>query len=199
MKLFFVTLFAVTVSLFVFSCGGDSSENDNENVTDSFESSDDENAIDQESQDENQNDDQGEIWSDPDTGYKWSPVSKENLNWESAKEYCLNLSTEGLSWKLPSISELRTLVRNCPNSETGGACGITDSCAGSSECLGVDVCEGCSETEGEKSKTGDMGWFWSSSEDADITAYGWLIDFSYANISYSAKTMKYQIRCVSTE
>ncbi|HQO91595.1 MAG TPA: hypothetical protein PLX56_04615, partial [bacterium] len=86
MKLFFVTLFAVTVSLFVFSCGGDSSENDNENATDSFESSDDENAIDQESQDENQNDDQGEIWSDPDTGHKWSPVSKENLNWESAKE-----------------------------------------------------------------------------------------------------------------
>lgn len=57
-------------------------------------------------------------------GYRHAWVS-----WQVAKEYCGNLTWAGRSgWRLPSIDELRSLVRECPATMPGGACKVSESC-----------------------------------------------------------------------
>lgn len=51
--------------------------------------------------------------TDRTTGYMWSQVSSEKMNWRSANRYCENLDEGGFSdWQLPSVSALETLIRN---------------------------------------------------------------------------------------
>ena len=56
------------------------------------------------------------IWNDLSTGYGWSSKADTNRwTYYGAIDYCRNLSAGGVSnWRLPTISELRTLVRNHP-------------------------------------------------------------------------------------
>ncbi len=102
------------------------------------------------------NGDSGEVfWTDPDTGYKWSGISSDKFEQEEARLYCLNLGKDETSgWRLPTIDELRTLIINCPSTETDGECGVTDNCM-ESECYN-SFCEGCKfSEEGIYSKMGD--------------------------------------------
>ncbi|MBQ3369292.1 DUF1566 domain-containing protein [bacterium] len=127
-------------------------------------------------------------------GKTWSfPTS---ASWSGAKTHCDNLTLCGYSdWRLPSISELRTLIQNCPATVTGGSCGVTDSCLSSSECKN-DACSGCS-IDSKYSKLGDRGIFWSSSVLSDNSGYAWYVDFHYGSVGYSVKTSPYgYVRCV---
>ncbi|HDT11782.1 MAG TPA: PEGA domain-containing protein [bacterium] len=57
------------------------------------------------------------------SGLKWSKKAPSRMNWSDAMKYCENLKEDGHSaWRLPTISELRTLIKNCPATQTGGAC-----------------------------------------------------------------------------
>ncbi|MCP4707183.1 MAG: DUF1566 domain-containing protein, partial [Planctomycetes bacterium] len=54
-------------------------------------------------------------WVDPSTDFMWQvdPASKEMV-WEKADAYCDNMHLAGYSdWRLPTISELRSLIRGC--------------------------------------------------------------------------------------
>lgn len=85
-------------------------------------------------------------WYDDGSGLSWevTPAS-ETKYCEEAISYCASLDLCGRDdWRLPSISELRSLARNCSGSETGGDCGVTDSCADSS-CITAE-CGGCNTT-----------------------------------------------------
>jgi len=63
-------------------------------------------------------------------GLCWSDKSLSAMPLSNAKyEYCVSLGG-----KLPTISELRTLIRNCPATEPDGLCGVTDSCSTGSCC-----------------------------------------------------------------
>lgn len=97
--------------------------------------------------------DAGLTWVDPATGLEWQrPVFPDHddafVNWLAAKAYC-----EGLTWgdparddwRLPTISELRTLVRDCPGTVTGGNCAYTDTCI--EDCWEGD-CWGCEQWAG---------------------------------------------------
>lgn len=90
------------------------------------------------------------VWSDPSTGYIWANV----IDYFSSDEgdsfdCCQNLILGGYDdWRLPTISELRTLIDGCPNTETEGDCEVTDDCSSQETCRDVDMCKGCDSMNG---------------------------------------------------
>lgn len=87
------------------------------------------------------------MWTDPASHLTWQyPTAVNWMGWQEAMDYCAQLTLGGGGWHLPTISELRTLIRNCPYTETDGACGVTDSCLEQYQCWGEsDVCNGCED------------------------------------------------------
>ena len=140
---------------------------------------------------------------DSSSGLIWSARSGGYMVWNDAINQCDNL-LEGYytDWRLPTISELRTLIQNCSKTETGGTCGVTDECLSYSECRNDD-CGGCTYDENnpvQYSKFGDESWFWSSSTRSDNAYYAWYVDFKYGHghVGYGNKTNDYYlyVRCV---
>ena len=107
------------------------------------------------------------------------------MSWETAVDYCDELYKSGFSdWHVPDIDELRTLVKNCPESETGGECPISEADDVLSQ-LYVTQCMGCGY--GGFSKLGDTDILWSSSYVDEDFDYAWYISFSSAEISVAYK------------
>lgn len=119
------------------------------------------------------------------------------MNWDDAITYCRNLDEGGYTdWRLPTISELRTLIQNCPATETGGECGVTDSCLSYSECWN-NACNGCNrDSSGKYSKLDDAGIFWSSSVRSDGSGNAWYVYFNYGHVYYYSKSLTASVRCV---
>ena len=144
---------------------------------------------------------------DPDSGLTWSSRALKTMMWADAVNYCDDLVEGGFSdWRLPTISELRTLIQNCPISEPGGDCAVTDDCL-NSLCWALVGEKGyfcnaaCSHDEnGKYSKFGDEDWFWSSSVKPENSNYAWGIDFDEARFSTYNKDEGYfgggNVRCV---
>ena len=107
--------------------------------------------------------------SDPDNG-PWDPQYHTYSNPGSTPDdVCNALTLCGFGdWKVPTISESRSLVRGCPSNVTGGACGVTDTCLGTSCDVGCTICDnlggpgslGCYWPEGIN---GPCNMYWSSS------------------------------------
>jgi len=134
-------------------------------------------------------------------GLQWSEKSTKKMNWDEAVKYCENLNEDGNNdWHLPTISELRTLIQNCPATETGGECGVTDSCLSFSECRNDDACFGCDNDNydtGKYSKLGDsFSSFWSSSVHSDNSDSAWLVCFTNGLVSHYNKYNTFSVRCV---
>jgi len=128
------------------------------------------------------------VWS---PSVSWSEKSNNEMTWDDAVTYCKNLGG-----RLPTIDELRTLIQNCPATETGGECGVTDECL-SFDCQN-DACDGCENAESVKnSKLGDTTeWFWSSSElsgDADLA---WFVGFYRGGVYGGLKSNSRHVRCL---
>jgi len=90
------------------------------------------------------------------TGLVWS--TKLFDNWKALK--CTELSEGGFTdWRRPTISQLRTLIQNCPNTETGSECLIYEYLDEKCD----KKCSACNKIDtGEYSKFGDTEIFWSS-------------------------------------
>ena len=118
---------------------------------------------------------------DPIKGWIWSEKSSEAMTWEEAVRHCDNMN-EGDSedWHLPNISELRTLIKDCPATEVGGACSVTANCL-SDGCWSENSCLSCT-SDINHSKLGDTGWFWSASARAEDNETAWGIYFSNAKL-----------------
>ena len=55
-------------------------------------------------------------YTDTASGLVWSERSKQTLSWDEAGAYCHNLVEGGSNnWRVPTMDELKTLVRNCPD------------------------------------------------------------------------------------
>jgi uncharacterized protein (TIGR02145 family) len=127
----------------------------------------------------------------------WSGKSKINLDWHEAMQYCENFSVDGNSgWRLPTVSELRTLIQNCPATETGGFCGAEDGCLSWDNCNN-DACNGCYRDEsGKYSVFGDICGLWSSSETTDRKDRAWRVSFMDGRVYVDFKKVSLNARCV---
>ncbi len=124
---------------------------------------------------------------------KWSDAAPDKKNWNDAKAYC-----SGMNGRLPTIGELRILVRNCDKTQTGGTCGVIDSCTDSSKCSSADCSNGCAVDEsGKYSYFNDTLHYWSSSAVSNNTGNAWLLFYANASIYDWSKTGTYGVRCVS--
>ena len=134
----------------------------------------------------------------------WSKRSSNTMNWQSAINYCQNLSEGGYTdWRLPNIDELRTTIKNCSKTETGGQCKASErSGCLSSSCWnpnGSCSCDYRNNNGGYYSKLGDSDgvWLWSSSTLSDDSTYdAWLVVFSYGFVGYYGKANNYYVHCV---
>lgn len=143
---------------------------------------------------------------DPATGLCWrDPPSEEEHEWAEAITHCQDLETgEGGDWRLPSISELRSLVRGCAGAGAGGLCNVSDDCL-ETWCWN-EACSGCPMLSGpgeggcywDASHTGECTWHWSASPvlvgGGDPSA--WYVRFRDGAVNHTYVTRAVRIRCV---
>ncbi len=110
------------------------------------------------------------------------------MTFAEAKAFC-----EGLNGKLPGISDLRTLFVDCPATEPGGACGVTDACAG--EACKNDACVGCGD--GGLNLFGDENPFWSGTAVSDRPGFHFLAVYRYSLIDFLDDTMAMSAYCIA--
>lgn len=158
----------------------------------------------EEGDDDDDDDRNGGVYFDSETGLTWQiRPPTETFNWYEAGEYCLDLKlADQNDWRLPTISELRSLIRSCPETETDGECGVIDGCL-DNECWD-DSCTGCPQGEGPTDGCywpdqldGSCGWFWSASATADSSFPAWIV-FFYSGQVHNGHTYygHYAVRCV---
>jgi len=151
--------------------------------------------------DDTADDDTGETWFDSTSGLTWQDgpeVGSEFYALQGALDYCDGLVWGGSEdWRLPTISDLRSLIRGCEATMTGGACGVTDECPEYYGCWSP-ICgdPGCEMFGGPgpwgaywpAEVTGaHLNGFWSATTVPDIAPeYAWSIDFVYAHLDYTA-------------
>ena len=146
-------------------------------------------------------------WLDPTTGLCWQdPPEETTRNWDDAMAYCDGLDVAGHDdWHLPSINELRSLVRGCPPTETGGTCTATDTCLDHA-CWNLP-CSGCPYERGPGSAGAYWpaelrappeldNWYWSSLPFVDDSRVKWGVGFDLANVSNLGEAYATHVRCV---
>lgn len=144
-------------------------------------------------------------WTDSQSGLTWqAKPTGGRMTWDEAKLHCKGLSLAGhRDWRLPTINELRSLVRGCPAAQTGGSCGVTDSCLNQS-CWNDDPCRACADKGGPGTGgaywpaqlSGKAAWHWSSSAVADLDGLAWSAGFDYGVVFYNHTNIALETRCV---
>ena len=144
---------------------------------------------------------------DPSSGLTWSGKALKKMFWNAAVSYCDDLTESGYSdWRLPTISELRTLIQNCPATETGGECGVTDNCL-SDDCRN-DACSGCSSdsllgSTSKYSKLGDKFGLLSSSVPSEDSDSHWYVLFFRGSVDIGSNSTPNDnitnVRCVRSK
>lgn len=127
-------------------------------------------------------------------GTVWqNPSSPNRMRKESAKNYCWN---RGQGWRLPTIGELRSLIRGCPNTIMAGPCDVSDGCYNVQSC-GNDSCNGCLGDNGPAN-----GCYWPGELVGECAQYwsiqgGWYVAFFDGSIktTETSYTQLY-VRCV---
>lgn len=137
---------------------------------------------------------------------QWSSRSAKKMNWNAAISYCENLTEDSHDdWRLPNIDELRTTVKNCPKTETGGECKVSekDECLSWQQCGDERLkhscfCEYKKNNGGYYSKLGDPDgvWLWSSSIVSDKPDSRWRIGCSSGFVIHSDMAINFHVRCV---
>ena len=125
-------------------------------------------------------------------GLFWSDKS-ERMTWEEAIAYCSDMGG-----RLPNINELRTLIINCPGTQTGGTCKASDpDCLSFDECWSEESCH-CDGSAESYSALGDdkNTRLWSASELSDSSEHSWNVYFDNGDVDDIHKTSNTFLRCV---
>lgn len=197
-----VALIFLSTTLSCSICFDTNHEDDTDSYEDSIYESDDD-----DDNDDNDDTEGQEVWTDPATGLMWQKTDECCRNAWQALSHCDYLSWAGYSdWRLPTISELRSLIRGCSDTETGGDCGVVDECIEYS-CWN-NLCGGCTSEAGpgpggqyvvsELESKGDKYW---SVSDAYMNSYYytyhyWYVDFDFGRVDYYWANYEYHVRCV---
>jgi hypothetical protein len=149
---------------------------------------------------------------DPSSDLCWEdPPGGGECLWEDAAYYCagLSLGDHGPgAWHLPTIDELRSLVRGCLPLYPSGDCPVTDpgclveecrdlSCSPGWGCpagpLGGPAGDGCFRPNGLSGSCSDC---WSSSPDPANSLVAWSVNFYQPWVDRQNKQRRYSVRCV---
>jgi hypothetical protein len=142
-------------------------------------------------------------WCDPTSGLTWQVTPTGTMQGWEATAHCAGLDLGGhTDWHLPTIGELRTLIRGCPATEDGGSCNVEEG-----DCLAWSCqdssCNGCYKDDGPAEgcywpdeMQGPCSWYWSSSPVEDSDDDAWLVGF-HAGLVYDADVYTdLHVRCV---
>lgn len=145
------------------------------------------------------------VWYDQATNKMWqiTPPAAA-MAYATAINYCIDLTLAGFTdWHLASVNELRSIIRGCPATMTGGDCLITDMCLDWVKCY-TAVCNGCVATKGPdagcywvKEMEGPCAIYWSSMPIENMTGnpdYG--VNFSIAQVYGYHFWDAFAVRCV---
>jgi len=137
-------------------------------------------------------------WKDNTTGLEWQYEPFANFTQDQGRDNCAELSLAGPgTWRLPTIDELRTLVRGCPASEPGGACPVSGACTERATCL-TSACEGCALPScaypTALGNTCDLHWSDTTVSDRAGERYG--VDFATGEVFARARSTTLTVRCV---
>jgi hypothetical protein len=147
----------------------------------------------------------GGNWFDAVTALCWqNPSFSTEEYYEDAITVCDNAVMGGFDdWRVPTIDELRSFIRNCSYTVTGGPCGVTDDCTADT-CFSSASCGGpeCWTLSGpgyggcywDASIGGDCGVTWSST--AEDSGHAWTVDFQDGSVVDSIFTFHNRVRCV---
>ena len=132
-------------------------------------------------------------WIDSTWGFMWQNAEIESVSMASWKEqaaieHCSGLHLGGhTDWRLPTIDELRTLIRGCSTTESSGECPLKHDCA---NCLDQS-CIGCSAWGGPADSCywpgemlGPCEGYYSSTYADSYGANGpwWMVEFSTGRV-----------------
>jgi hypothetical protein len=145
----------------------------------------------------------GGSWTDPTSGLSWQVTPTGFMEPDDAKTHCADLSLDGGGWHLPTINELRTLIRGCAATEDGGNCNIGEGDCLSSSCLD-DSCNGCSiydgPAEGYTYSPDEVEGFWtrtwSSSPNVSKDGFWWTVRFLDGSVGDYPDWHDFFVRCV---
>jgi len=136
-------------------------------------------------------------WYDGATKLTWQqPIQDNIMDWEEAEVYCHDL---GDSWRLPTITELRSLIRGCPTTQRNGTCNVTTQCS-RSDCW--TRCYSCPQKQGPRSDgcylnlRGICSWYWSGTSMDGGDGIAWYINFDSGLVGIHSKNIAHAVRCV---
>lgn len=144
-------------------------------------------------------------WTDSSSGLVWAYQDLAPLcGLQAAVDYCEGLTACGASdFRLPNIDELRSVIRGCPGTVTGGACPVHDGSTSAdytADCycdtFGGSGPGGCYWDATFGDRCGYGGWpYWSSSHSGPLTT--WSVAFHTGNLINGFDAVdSYRVRCV---
>ena len=145
--------------------------------------------------------------ADPDLGPYNPQYHHYNTPGSTPDDVCGALTLCGFDdWTVPTIDELRSLIRGCPSTVTGGTCGVTNACLGTACDTGCGICDylagpasgACYWPAG---LNGPCSGYWTSSiyynPDPDYMSYRYRFgDFTTGSINSCDPSDGNFVRCV---